>query len=55
MLNSKCDLVEYLILVGDDDDFKDEYEKRLNEDLSQKMVSIEYVRELKLKEIFNTK
>lgn len=55
MLDSKCDLVEYLILVGDDDDFKDEYQKRLNEDLSQNLVSVECVRQLKLKKIFYSK
>jgi len=53
MLNEKSELVEYLRLIGEDDDFKKEYNRRINIDENKKLVLKKTVRMLKIKKIFN--
>lgn len=55
MLTNKTDLVEYLILNGNDYFYLTEYEKRLNEDIKYNLISTKSIRLIKLNKIFDIK
>ena len=52
-INDKTDLVQYLRLHGVDEDFKQEYCRRIYIDQKNKLILKKHERMLKLIEIFN--
>jgi hypothetical protein len=53
MINGKTDLVQYYRLVGETEEFLVESDRRIMEDINNNLVTIDKIRELKLKNIFN--
>lgn len=51
MVDDKTDLVEYIRLVGKDENFETEYKRRLYEDYEHKCLPTEIDRYIKLQEI----
>jgi hypothetical protein len=53
MITNTTDLVEYLRLHGEDNNFKNEYRKRINEDNINNLILTKDVRLYKIDEIFD--
>jgi hypothetical protein len=52
MVNEKTDLVQYYRLVGETEEYKKESDRRLIEDSDNNLITVDIVRERKLKELF---